>query len=873
MKIEKIILRNFAAVKNAMSANEILIDFSKSINKICLLIGPNGSGKTTILSLLNPFADLGNLDVRNGNNLILKNKDGYKEIHIRKDEDYYIIKHFYTHHKDKNHSVKSYIEKNGNELNINGNVTSFKEYVREELHIEPDYLKLIRLGDNVTSLIDMTSTERKNYMSKIMDDIGIYLDYYKSVNNKLRQLNEMISHTIDKINKLDVIDKKDLEKEIKSLRKEINEHENLFMDKNKDIAVYESTISSIEDYQNLHEKLSNITKRYKKMLGILEKKKNLDNTDIDYYNSCIREYEKTIAVSENEIAINKKMIEKNLEQLNSYQEQLRSYKIQLQKEEETTEEIDRINTNLIDLRKKINEFEKNLDGFIPSFSKEEFESFVIFLKNTQQILGRTYEFGKSPVSKVVELMKEKKNVTNYINSHLLELDDDIDQKGSLFLTKIATQYLFNGNKPTVIACKEECDAKKIFNQLQALISNGTITDKKENPSFYHDMNYAYQNLITVLPNFKDYEGIISSLPEDIKKDFTLDKMYENISNLKIIYNEKGINQILSLITEYDSYLKTKDRYEETKSSMKMISNLSNFDNTKQKISDIEDFIEDTRNSIYDLKKRNEELIELLSETKYSLEVALDTKEAIEEFDTVREEYEKTTKDYNLYMETKEKMDNSRLESIRLKTTIDSLNEKLSNKENTLYMYESLTKDLSKFNEYYDEMTFVKEATSSKKGIPLYIIRKYLNNTEAITNELLDIAYDGKIYIDNFNITPTEFGIPFYNKGVRLDDVKYASQGEISFLSMALSFALSTQTLKKYNIMLLDEVDGALDIRNREKFIEILENQIERIHAEQTFLITHNTMFSSYPVDIIDLSGKNDMDNYPLANFIDIELVD
>ena len=66
-------------------------------------------------------------------------------------------------------------------------------------------------------------------------------------------------------------------------------------------------------------------------------------------------------------------------------------------------------------------------------------------------------------------MKEKKNVTNYINSHLLELDDDIDQKGSLFLTKIATQYLFDGNKPTVIACKEECDAKKIFNQLQALI--------------------------------------------------------------------------------------------------------------------------------------------------------------------------------------------------------------------------------------------------------------------------------------------------------------------------------------------------------------------------------------------------------------------
>ena len=53
MKIEKLILKNFAAVDNAMNTNELTIDFSKSENKICLLIGPNGSGKTTILSLLN----------------------------------------------------------------------------------------------------------------------------------------------------------------------------------------------------------------------------------------------------------------------------------------------------------------------------------------------------------------------------------------------------------------------------------------------------------------------------------------------------------------------------------------------------------------------------------------------------------------------------------------------------------------------------------------------------------------------------------------------------------------------------------------------------------------------------------------------------
>ena len=104
----------------------------------------------------------------------------------------------------------------------------------------------------------------------------------------------------------------------------------------------------------------------------------------------------------------------------------------------------------------------------------------------------------------------------------------------------------------------------------------------------------------------------------------------------------------------------------------------------------------------------------------------------------------------------------------------------------------------------------------------------------------------------------------------MKDVKYASQGELSFLSIALSFGLSSQSLSKYNIMLLDEIDGPLDSRNREKFIRILENQIERIGSEQNFLITHNNMFSSYPVDIIDLSFEKDKDNtYELANYIPI----
>jgi DNA repair exonuclease SbcCD ATPase subunit len=184
-------------------------------------------------------------------------------------------------------------------------------------------------------------------------------------------------------------------------------------------------------------------------------------------------------------------------------------------------------------------------------------------------------------------------------------------------------------------------------------------------------------------------------------------------------------------------------------------------------------------------------------------------------------------------------------------------------------YDSLSKEIKKLNKVYDEIGLVKKALSSKEGIPLRYTLNYLGNIENITNELLDIAYNGEKYIDKFDISPNSFSIPFYNKGVRLPDVKYASQGELSFLSIALSFALASQTLKKYNIMLLDEIDGPLDTENREKFIRILENQIERIESEQNFLITHNDMFASYPIDIIDLS-ENRTREYPLANYITVE---
>jgi DNA repair exonuclease SbcCD ATPase subunit len=366
-----------------------------------------------------------------------------------------------------------------------------------------------------------------------------------------------------------------------------------------------------------------------------------------------------------------------------------------------------------------------------------------------------------------------------------------------------------------------------------------------------------------------YKDIIDSLPDDIKNDFTIDSIYDKIADSKVIYDEKKINQLLSLTTEYDNYINLQKEYDEQKSLIQKFSGLSNSVHLKDQIENLNDDATEVRSKIKNWKERNILLTEEKDECQKSLEVYYDVKETLEKYDEIKELYEKLTADYKLFNDTYDKISEINLEISKLKISIESKSSQKQKMEIDLNQYISIRKDIKKMNKIYDEMTYVKESLSSKQGIPLHYIRNYLRNTEEITNELLDIAYDGQIYLDSFEISATEFSIPFYNKGLRLPDVKFASQGELSFLSVALAFALSSQALAKYNIMLLDELDGPLDTSNREKFIQILENQIERINAEQSFLITHNVMFSAYPVDILDFSFKNDTKQYPLANFIEI----
>ena len=175
---------------------------------------------------------------------------------------------------------------------------------------------------------------------------------------------------------------------------------------------------------------------------------------------------------------------------------------------------------------------------------------------------------------------------------------------------------------------------------------------------------------------------------------------------------------------------------------------------------------------------------------------------------------------------------------------------------------------SSYQEYLDERNTLKlilDAVSSKDGIPLIMVKVFLDECKEIINDLISDIFEDDLEIVDFDISETsnEFKIPYKINGNYVPDVELASQGQNAVISIALSFALCRKSMFDYNIMLLDEIDNSIYKADREKFIMILAKQMQALGTEQVFLITHNDIFqqTGLPVNII-MTTREIIDSYP-----------
>lgn len=875
MKILYIKLKNFATIYTAMNRKEIEIDFTKSKNKVVLFIGTNGSGKTSILSALHPYAYVGSLDVRNNTGLIREGHDGYKEIHYQKDDDIYVIKHNYLFSK-KNQTLKSFISKNGIELNPNGNVGSFIETVAEELSLKQDFLRLIRLGSNVSNLIDMKATERKTFTSNLLSDMNVYSDLFKKISDDSRVVRGLIKSVSDKINRLNISDVSLIESDIKNLNEALDQYTKQKDSYQRELGSLEGTLSTIvpDGVECLTDRIRDNRQRIRTLSSKVSSLKDyFDNTviiteNIDKYISDtekdIQKYESEKQVCENMIVFYKEQMSKIYDTKDSILNKIKLFK--------TDDEYYKLVDLKVELMTKIDRHKDRFVNYKNPYTKDELLTLLKVLVVMDDISKDIYAFDARAIKQVVSLARDGVDVEKYINVEMAQIDAKMISITSKLQIDMATSnplVLFKPEGCNVPSCPYIYLYETIFAKDKSQSTD--LTSLQTQKSILEDMGMISKNLDYIFMVLKSNSHLIE---KGNIKYFKISNILDCLNRGDALYNEDHMTDLISEAEDYADYVAAKENLKSVLTEIKAVSNnKSDIDALKEELADTEANISSMLVAIQNKENEITELDNKINSTSDEVNALLEYKELSETYADMSQRIEELTQEIKSDEKTltevsdiQQKIDNVHALIKTVTWNIDKTNSELFTKKVAMQDFVKLSEEKNILNTKFDDIEVIREALSPTKGIPLLYIQLYLKNTTMFVNSLLQSVYGDDFAIDEFEITPTEFNIPYIKNGVRINDVAYASQGEKSFLSLALSFALINQSIKDYNILLLDEIDSTLDTKNRAMFLNILEKQMEIIDADQIFLITHNNMFDSYPVDVI-LTSDYHMGNYNNANVI------
>lgn len=883
MRITYLCLKNFASIFTSMKKKKLEIDFSKAKNKVIILVGKNGSGKTSILSNLHPFANPGNMDIRNNEDLILDGHEGYKEIHFINNDDKYIIKHHYSQTKT-GRTIKSFISKNGVELNPNGLVTSFTSLIELEFGLELNYLKLLRLGSNVTGFIDEKTSDRKKFASDLLSDIDIFTQFFKKVNDDSRYLKSIMKNITDKLDKLKVNDEKEIKEQIDLLENNLkrlnHEKDELISSKWK----LEGSINALipEGVELFFSYLNEKEYEYKELnKNIKIKQDKLEKTEIIIIGSI----DNNISAIDKQIGEYEKTLNTNVSMINFYFTQLE--KLYTQRDDKTNNlkylvsdlELSKLNDMYLTLQKRKLVLDKQFKDYVPKCSKDDMMRAYTLLQDIDSVISDIYTFDNDQLLNAINLLQDSQDVDHFVKREVGILDNKI---AKIKLDLLKFNSISQSNDLYVIFKPSNCKVEECpyINYYKETCKSSETPEKKLKAELEKLENrrekilsllHIVKNIDFILFSIKTNSSLIKSLPENF---FDINNILESIKKKRSFYDTDKVTSYITILEDYDEYKELQTKIKEVKKEITFIEkNMNSLQMLQKELNAINNEIYDLEKNINKMKKDNQDIEYLIDNYKKTKEIYIIYKETIEDIDQEKQHLKELTQELTEKQSLKEKLSDSidiikDIDSkiVKLNNEIKNIENEITNNKFKLRDFISLNKEKALLEEKFDEINLIKRALSTNEGIPLLFIQLYFKNTKMIVNNLLDTVYQGTLEIDDFEITDKEFKIPYFKNGIGISDVMLTSQGEKSFVSLALSFALIIQSLKNYNIMLLDEIDATLDQTNRLMFLSILEKQIEAIGAEQVFLITHNNMFDTYPVDVI-LTSDHELDNYKNMNLI------
>jgi DNA repair exonuclease SbcCD ATPase subunit len=886
MRYKWIELYGYAGIYNGMGLTHIKIDFTKCLTNKIIIRGSNGSGKSTIMSAIHPNPD--------GNDKFIKDAEARKNMClIANDGTEYIIRYIHPVTNSGRGTTKGYISKmiNGNlvELNPNGNISSCKDILYNEFMLDGNFIGLSRLSSEDRGLVDNKPAERKKLINSIISSIDTYNSIYKSLSKQasgLKQLIDTITYKIDHLGEevklnavLQNIDNRliSLEQErdktieaIAAIKIKIAEYMDILRDNN-----YDTIVNELKDVSYHNKSTRN---------QIVQKAQSFGIDDINKLSEFLIYIEKQIAVLESTVESSKKQVLVLLSQRESdFQD--------LQKKQSRLESL-QSDYNYIDIKKATDEARSAMAEYDEVFktigimninmvTKEEFDIAMESLKTLRDsAMTLTSSYDITMVSDVISNLSIARGFTYRIKELENILRSSREAKSSL-----DTEIAIFESKNDILSALDMRPSGCTIDDCPYI--KNAIDISKEYPSSKVNDMYAKQSELSMsIDNMESELSVLKTKTEifamvmEIQRELNSKIKYitklpvgENFREVFLhrLANGDSFNDIDNLykfvdcgnmIEEYKIAQEQLRRYEseyklyEAKNEI-IESVIRDVESLTIKTNDLAGQIESIN---LDISNNESKLVDLNS-TKTKVEtLVVKLKDDLLPSEARESELLKIKASLDVNSTEIQKLQ-SDLEKLIgnqtvLNNDIKSLSEEKDRVKHSLMLLAEYSIELKQYTDNYNKIQKIRYYSSPSTGIQTLFMSMYMNKIITIANELLSLLFDGEFVLQPFIINENEFRIPCLGSGLLHDDISSMSTAQKCMISMILSFAILQQSSTKYNVIMLDEIDGGLDTNNRGYFIELLDKLMYMLQAEQCFIISHNNELNTAACDLIVLKHNS-----------------
>ena len=890
MRFRSLMLKGLKPLYRSSGKKEIFIDFTLCKHDIILLVGPNGSGKSTIMNALQPLPE--------PPSLFLEHEEGMKVIEYEYEDILYEIKIIYPITGNGQRGVtkaflkKTFSDGSSVELNPNGNIGSYKDALYNEFKLDPNFISLSQLSTEDRGIVEKTPSERKKYVGSILEEVQVYNDIHKALVKRSSIFKSMINSITAKINSTgerDILEHElsSIESSLLALDEKVSYYIKAISDNESMIRIADPDGSIQQKYAQLNSDLSRVIDKIKE-IQILTSKFLSKYPDIDSLINYKRGIEEEIKDLDNHIIITQDRLS---ELLVSKEEDYKSFQLKQQKVESMKSEfvVEDLKETIFSLRDDVAQCEaifRQIGIVDMSITKNEYIIGLNTLKELRDMVMNMRSFSTNEAiiksidmiknkESVIELKKENQNFIDDLYHKIEETKQNISYYKGLLTTSIILEQRPNDCKVDTCpfisnaleASKQEPQKRLNMYEEQLVVLEKQLKDGLEKQKEIEDLISTHQMISNIIRNIQNNSSIIAKLPNG--------NIFGNIDKfLEAVLNGSSFNEINQLYRHlqsanlFEDYQHQKERLMKLEYEYKLhenkISIIEDIDKEitelQEKLNGITDKIYQYQNEITSCKKKKED-------KERELQSILSLKEMYESLNTLelqKKEIEtnmnKMLSDMSMIEASLQNITHAKEAMIREKSDMSPLQEKRDKIKFSLTKLDEYEAELSSYNAKYNTIEIIKKYSSpTKGGIQTLFMKLYMSKTLEITNELLSYLFQGELQLLPYVINDNEFRIPCknINSSVVNDDISSCSSAEKSMISMILSFALLKQSSTKYNILKMDEMDGALDQYNRSNFITVLRIIMEKLEVENCFLVSHSSEIDMSDVDIILLSDHND----------------